>query len=97
MQIPAINTSLRYSLNNTQNQSRLNTPCEPNKATGQNRPVPKGLRPKCAPAALPRLPVRQVLCCAVRLATYMEVRVPREAGAGSGPARISASNVARAG
>jgi hypothetical protein len=30
-------------------------------AMGQKRPVSEGLRPKCAPAALPRLPVPRVL------------------------------------
>lgn len=36
MQVPAVNTSLRYSLNNTQNQTRLNPQCGPNKTAGQN-------------------------------------------------------------
>ena len=32
-----------------------------NKARSQNRP-PKGLRPKCVPAVLRRLPIHRVLC-----------------------------------
>jgi hypothetical protein len=34
MQVPAVNTPLSYSLNITQNQTRLNPPCEPDKTTG---------------------------------------------------------------
>jgi hypothetical protein len=45
MQIPAANTSLRYPLNNTQNQTRLNPPCEPNKTTGQNTQCSDGIKP----------------------------------------------------
>jgi len=43
-----------------------------NKAMGQNRPIPSGLHPKGASAALPRLPVRRVLYCAARLALYRD-------------------------
>jgi hypothetical protein len=63
---------------------------------GQKAPGPHGVAFEMCACGVAPLARTASTVGAVRLATYRDVQVPREAGAGSGQTRISDSNAARA-